>query len=85
MNFILIEKKGYSEIERTEVFPSSRRYRTFYLDFVENRIIDPLIRLITRFINLFQFVQNGRIQAYVIYGIVFILVIFLGTVLNIWK
>jgi len=40
--------------------------------------------LITRFINLFQFVQNGRIQAYVIYGIVFILIIFIGTVLNIW-
>ena len=84
MNFILIEKKGYKEIDRGDIFPASRSYHSFYLDIIDNRIIDPVIHLITRFINLFQFVQNGRIQAYVIYGIVFILVIFIGTVLNIW-
>jgi formate hydrogenlyase subunit 3/multisubunit Na+/H+ antiporter MnhD subunit len=84
MNFILIEKKGYKEIDRGDIFPAPRSYHSFYLDIIDNRIIDPVIHLITRFINLFQFVQNGRIQAYVIYGIVFILVIFIGTVLNIW-
>ncbi|MBK9389884.1 MAG: hypothetical protein IPN68_06715 [Bacteroidetes bacterium] len=84
LNFILPEKKGYQEIQREEIFPSSREYRSYYLDIFETRIIDPLLILLRRFINLFQFVQNGRIQAYVIYGIVFILVIFLGTVLNIW-
>jgi NADH:ubiquinone oxidoreductase subunit 5 (subunit L)/multisubunit Na+/H+ antiporter MnhA subunit len=84
LNFILIEKKGFKEIQKDEIFPSSRQYRSYYLDIFETRIIDPLLILIRRFINLFQFVQNGRIQAYVIYGIVFILVIFLGTVLNIW-
>jgi hydrogenase-4 component B len=84
LNFVLIEKKGYKEIDRNETFPVSRKYRSFYLDFIEIRIIDPLILLITRFINMFQFIQNGRIQAYVIYGIVFILAIFIGTVLNLW-
>jgi hydrogenase-4 component B len=82
MNFILIEKKGYAEIERSNTFPEERKYRSFYLDFFDSKIIDPVISMITRFINLFQFVQNGRIQAYVIYGIVFILAIFIGTVLN---
>jgi formate hydrogenlyase subunit 3/multisubunit Na+/H+ antiporter MnhD subunit len=84
MNFILIEKKGYKEIDRGEIFPAQRNYHSFYLDIIDNKIIDPVIHLITRFINLFQFVQNGRIQAYVIYGIVFILVIFIATFLNIW-
>ena len=84
MNFILTEKKRYKEIDRGEIFPSTRSYHSFYLDIIENKVIDPVIHLITRFMNLFQFVQNGRIQAYVIYGIVFILVIFFGTVLNIW-
>jgi hydrogenase-4 component B len=84
LNFVIIEKKGYEEIERSEVFPESRKYNSFYLDFFEARIIDPVILFITRFINLFQFIQNGKIQAYVIYGIVFILVIFLGTVLKLW-
>lgn len=84
LNFMLIEKKGYKEIERIETFPVSRKYSSFYLDFIENKIVDPVILLITRFINLFQFIQNGKIQAYVIYGIVFILTIFIGTVLNLW-
>ena len=73
LNFILIEKKGYTEIERDETFPETRKYHSFYLDLFEAKIIDPVILLITRFINLFQFIQNGKIQAYVIYGIVFIL------------
>jgi formate hydrogenlyase subunit 3/multisubunit Na+/H+ antiporter MnhD subunit len=82
LNFVMIEKKGYTEIEKLEIFPVSRKYRSFYLDAFESKIINPLILLITRFINLFQFVQNGKIQAYVIYGIVFILTIFIGTVLS---
>lgn len=82
MNFMLIEKKGYVEIDRGDTFPATRKYRSFYLDFFESKIIDPVISLITRFTKLFQFIQNGRIQAYVIYGIVFILAIFIGTILN---
>jgi formate hydrogenlyase subunit 3/multisubunit Na+/H+ antiporter MnhD subunit len=84
MNFTLIEKKGYDEIERTDTFPGKRRYRSFYLDIIEKGIIDPSVGWITKFINLFQFIQNGKIQAYVIYGIIFILAVFLGTVLNLW-
>lgn len=77
----MIEKKAYTEIERKEIFPESRKYRSFYIDILESKVIDPILLLIRRFINLFQFVQNGRIQAYVIYGIVFIVVILIGTVL----
>ena len=81
LNFVMIEKKGFTEIERMEIFPETRQYRSFYIDVIETKIIDPVLLLIKRFINLFQFVQNGRIQAYVIYGIVFIVVILIGTVL----
>jgi hydrogenase-4 component B len=82
LNFMLIEKKGYKEIIREETFPEIRKYRSHYLDFIEERIINPVILVIIRFINLFQFIQNGKIQAYVIYGIVFIMTIFLLTIFN---
>lgn len=84
LNFIIIEKKGYTEIERNETFPVARKYRSFYLDSIDNKIIDPIMFQITSFINRFQFIQNGKIQAYVIYGIVFILAVFIVTVLNLW-
>lgn len=83
-NFIMMEKKGFDEITRDETFPDERKYRSFYLDIFETKIINPAILILTRFINLFQFIQNGKIQAYVIYGIVFILAIFIGTILNFW-
>jgi hydrogenase-4 component B len=85
MNFILIEKKGYTEITKEDTFPETRKYRSFYLDLVEHKVINPGIHLVNRFINAFQFIQNGKIQAYVLYGIIFILTIFIGTVLNFFR
>ena len=82
LGFILIEKKSFREIEINEIFPDRRKYSSYYLDFFETRIIDPGLQIITKFINFFQFIQNGKIQAYVLYGILFIIVIFIGTILN---
>ncbi len=84
LNFILIEKKDFTEIKSEETFPVTRKYRSLYLDIIENKILEPMILGLMRFINLFQFVQNGKIQAYVLYGIIFILIIFIGTLLNLW-
>jgi hypothetical protein len=36
-------------------------------------------------VNYFKFIQNGRIQSYVWYGIVFMLAIFMLTIFNILK
>jgi formate hydrogenlyase subunit 3/multisubunit Na+/H+ antiporter MnhD subunit len=84
LNFSLIEKKSYKELKSNEIFPKSRRYSSFYLDVFEQKLIDPFIQRLKQFINLFNFVQNGKVQAYVLYGIMFILVVFLGTLLNFW-
>lgn len=84
LNFMLIEKKGYKEIVSDETFPTTRKYRSFYLDIFETYIINPVVLILTRFINLFQFIQNGKTQAYILYGIVFILVILLTTYFRFW-
>ncbi len=42
LNFILVEKKGYTEISREDTFPQSRKYQSFYLDLFEHRIINPV-------------------------------------------
>jgi hypothetical protein len=54
-----------------------------HLDSFDHGIVNPATLLITRFINAFQFIQNGKVQVNVIYGRIFILAIFFGTVLNI--
>jgi NADH:ubiquinone oxidoreductase subunit 5 (subunit L)/multisubunit Na+/H+ antiporter MnhA subunit len=84
LNFALIEKKKYKELKLNEIFPQNRKYSSFYLDVFEQKLIEPFVHRLKQFINLFQFVQNGKVQAYVFYGIIFILIVFIGTLLNFW-
>ncbi len=81
-SFLLIENKQYSEIKQNEIFPVQKRYSSLYIDFIETRLINPISHRMIYCVNYFKFIQNGRIQSYVIYGIIFILVIFILTVLN---
>jgi len=82
---MLIEKKRYPEIVSGEIFPQPRKYSSHYLDFIEHYLIDYAIRLLLTIVNYFKFIQNGRVQSYVMYGIVFILTIFILTLLNLVK
>lgn len=78
-SFVTIEQKKYEEIEPEEIFPLGRRHSSHYIDFFENKIINGLMKKLVYSMNYFQFVQNGKTQAYVLYGLFFILLIFLGT------
>jgi len=81
--FLLIEKKKYTELKRGEIFPKNRMYSSYYFDFFEHHVIDPIINRLMYTINYFKFIQNGRIQSYVLYGIVFIIAILVLSVFNI--
>lgn len=81
-DFIVLEKKKYKEISVPEVFPAERKYSSHYNDFFEIQIINKLLNLLNYFMNVFQFVQNGRLQMYILYGLFFIIMIFMGTLFN---
>jgi hydrogenase-4 component B len=83
LNSLLIEKKQYQELKEGETFPKDRRYTSRYHDFFENRIINNMTQRLLYAMNYFKFIQNGRMQWYVLYGIVFILTIFILTFLDI--
>lgn len=84
-NFFLIEKKKYNELNSGEIFPHKRQYFSFYTDFFETRFINLITQRILFTANYFRFIQNGRIQSYVLYGIVFILAIFILSALNLFS
>jgi len=83
--FLLAEEKKYKELKEGEIFPGKRMYSSHYLDFFENRIINYITHHLVYAVNYFKFIQNGRVQSYVLYGIVFMLAIFMLTVLNVLK
>jgi len=82
-NFIVIERKQYEELKKGEIFPKNKKYVSHYHDFFEFRLIHVVTNQLIYAANYFKFIQNGRIQSYVLYGIVFILAIFLLTIFNI--
>jgi hydrogenase-4 component B len=64
-----IEKK---EVEIVEIFPSGKHYETHSYDRIERIFIDTPIKLLNRFTDLFLFLQNGQLQRYILYGIIFV-------------
>jgi len=64
-----IQKK---ELEITEVFPAEKHYKTDSYDKIEHLFIDYPLKLIEKITNLFLFLQNGQLQRYILYGIIFI-------------
>jgi hydrogenase-4 component B len=64
-----IEKK---EVEVSEVFPSGKHYKTDPYDKIERIFIDKPLKLIYNTTDLFLFLQNGQLQRYILYGIIFI-------------
>lgn len=82
-NFIVIERKQYTELKAGEIFPEKRKHASHYHDFFEFRFIHIITNQLVYAANYFKFIQNGRIQSYVLYGIVFILTIFILTAFNI--
>ena len=82
-NYLLLEKKQYHELEPNEIFPEKRSYASVYNDFLEHQIIGKITNRIVFSSGYFKFIQNGRTQTYVLYGILFIVVFLALTFLNI--
>ncbi len=83
-SFIVIERKHFDELQAHEIFPKSKRYSSHYHDFFDFRVIRFVVNRLLYSANYFKFIQNGRIQSYVLYGIVFILAIFMLTVFKVF-
>jgi hydrogenase-4 component B len=67
--FLSISKK---KKEITEVFPKTGGQETHPYDKAEEWFIDYPLQLLKTFFNRFIFLQNGNLQFYILYGIVFI-------------
>ena len=78
-NFIVKETKTIEKIPKTKIYPSPVSFSTSYVDILDNYIVSPVAKRLTFALNYFQFIQNGRIQSYVLYGLFFIILVFLGT------
>jgi hydrogenase-4 component B len=80
LNFIVLEKKKYKEISAGEIFPGERKHSSHYNDLFLTKIFNGIVDRLLYSLNYFQFIQNGRIQMYILYGVFFIVLVFLATI-----
>jgi len=78
----LKEKKNLDRLPKQKLYPGQYNFSSNYQDLVEKYLVSPLTVRLRFFLNYFQFIQNGRIQSYVLYGLFFIILVFLGTAFN---
>jgi hydrogenase-4 component B len=84
--FLVWENKRYKELASGDLFPSARSYVSHYIDFFDRRLITPVTDGVLRSINYLNFIQNGKVQSYVLYGVLFIVVVFVITYINsVWE
>lgn len=80
LNLIVLENKKYKELTALEIFPKGRKYASHYNDLFVIKIFNSVVDRLLFSMNYFKFIQNGKIQMYILYGIFFIVLVFLGTV-----
>jgi len=67
---LVVTSKTRDEIR--DIIPDPVHSATHYNDKVERGLVDWPVRLLRGFLNRFRFLQNGSVQFYVLYGVVFI-------------
>ncbi|MBW6492486.1 MAG: hypothetical protein K0B15_14980 [Lentimicrobium sp.] len=82
-NFLMIERKQFLDLEPGKNFSTKRKYLSACYDFIEIRFSNFFVNRMVYSANCFSFTQNGRIQSYDLYGIIFILAMFILTFFNI--
>lgn len=67
---VLLSSKDEKQIQG--IFPSGGKYRTQIYDGLEKLLIDNPIAAYKSLLGRFLFLQNGKLQFYILYGIIFI-------------
>jgi formate hydrogenlyase subunit 3/multisubunit Na+/H+ antiporter MnhD subunit len=59
-------------VKEPVLFPKEASFESQSQDFSERFIIQPSIRILDKYLNYFSWIQSGRMQQYIIYGLLFL-------------
>ncbi len=72
---ILPSTTRYTPITTEEIFPKDRAHMSADMDLVDYTVINAGVRGLDHVLEVFQFIQNGNLQRYIVYGLVYIMVL----------
>jgi NADH:ubiquinone oxidoreductase subunit 5 (subunit L)/multisubunit Na+/H+ antiporter MnhA subunit len=71
--------KKYESIPEGEIFASPRKFETHGTDFLEDNLVNRPVGLLTYVLEKSAILQTGKLQHYVLYGLLFLVTVFLLT------
>jgi len=75
-----------SDVVMKEIFPGKKEYSSHTYDKLEFYLIDKNLKWLRKILLKLNFLQNGRLQFYILYGVIFIvLIIFISYGEYYWK
>lgn len=80
---VLQTEKMMQEIREDEIFPSGRTFKSSGDDIFRKLLIDRPVDLVSGLLKRIAMMQTGRIQHYILYAFIFMLVVLMLTWLNI--
>ncbi len=75
-------KKEFKDFQLAEIFPQEREFNTHSSDVFEDKLVSKPSNKIMQWFKQIAVFQTGKIQHYLLYALVFLIVIFLLTYLN---
>jgi len=78
----LFVKVDYYRTSPEGLYPKHLDFKIVIIDFAEGYFIKPMCEVIRKVLNLFSWMQSGNTQAYILYGIIFIIIILISIMIN---
>ncbi len=75
-------KKKFNDFDETEIFPQERNFETHSSDVFEDSLITTPSNILIKWLHKIAVFQTGKIQHYLLYALVFLIVIYLLTYFN---
>lgn len=60
-------------VQEESIFPSSMRFESHTYDFFERHLLQPIMQLINTLLDKFSWIQSGKLQQYILYGLLFLI------------
>jgi formate hydrogenlyase subunit 3/multisubunit Na+/H+ antiporter MnhD subunit len=80
---IIGNKKVFRKIEERNIFPPARKFFSHSYDIFKRYLIDNPITLLQEMLKKIAVMQTGQIQHYILYAFVFMLIIYLLTLMKV--
>ncbi|MDO4461187.1 MAG: proton-conducting transporter membrane subunit [Bacteroidia bacterium] len=80
-SFVLPKTRHYEPIQPEEIFPKHRTLLNVSQDAIEKGTIMPLADGVVHFLQKFQWLMNGQLQRYIIYGFISVLLLVIAAII----